>query len=277
MSLAAGWPGPRVLAHRGGGSLAPENTLAALRAGQALGARGVEFDVMLSGDGVPLLMHDADLGRTVAGHGRVAELPAGALLALDAGSWFGPAFAGERVPGYAQALAACAALGLWMNVEIKPAHEGVAEATGAAVARATLDWLGANETAAVPATTDATAGIAGSAAPPTAAPLLFSSFSRAALLAARQVAPGLPRGLLVETIPADWPARVAEVGAVTLHARHDAFTDDFLATLRAGIADAGLPAVGLLAWTVNDPVEARRLLDAGVAVCTDRPDLIRAG
>ena len=101
MSLAAGWPGPRVLAHRGGGSLAPENTLAALRAGQALGARGVEFDVMLSRDGVPLLMHDAELGRAVAGSGRVAELPASALLALDAGSGFGPAFAGERVPGYA--------------------------------------------------------------------------------------------------------------------------------------------------------------------------------
>ena len=68
------WPYPKVLAHRGGGRLAPENTLAAIRCGYEHGFRAVEFDVMLPADGVPILMHDDTLGRTVAGSGSVAEL-----------------------------------------------------------------------------------------------------------------------------------------------------------------------------------------------------------
>ena len=56
--MSARWPYPRIVAHRGGGRLAPENTLAAIRLGAALGFRGVEFDVMLAGDGTPVLMHD---------------------------------------------------------------------------------------------------------------------------------------------------------------------------------------------------------------------------
>ncbi|WP_085315670.1 glycerophosphodiester phosphodiesterase family protein [Derxia lacustris] len=253
----AGWPGPRVIAHRGGGSLAPENTLAALRAGHAAGARGVEFDVMLSRDGLPLLMHDADRGRTVdarADGAGVADSPAHELLALDAGSWFDPRFAGETVPTFAAALALCGELGLWMNVEIKPARADLAEATGAAVAHAALDWL------------------ALTGAP---APLLFSSFSDAALAAARRIAPGIARGLLVDALAPDWPARVAALDAATLHANRSAFTPEALAALHAGMAAGRLPRVGLMAWTVNDAAEAARLLAAGVAVCTDRPDLIR--
>ena len=58
------WPYPQFLAHRGGGKLAPENTLAALRCGLAHGFHAVEFDVMLSRDGVPVVMRDPYLGRT---------------------------------------------------------------------------------------------------------------------------------------------------------------------------------------------------------------------
>ena len=61
------WSFPRIIAHRGGGTLAPENTLAALRCGLAHGFRGVEFDVMALPDGALVLMHDTELGRTVSG------------------------------------------------------------------------------------------------------------------------------------------------------------------------------------------------------------------
>ena len=63
------WPYPRILAHRGGGTLAPENTYAGLRCGMAAGFRAIEFDVMLARDGVPVVMHDPGLGRTVRGSG----------------------------------------------------------------------------------------------------------------------------------------------------------------------------------------------------------------
>ena len=64
MSVAPPWPFPRVLAHRGGGALAPENTIAAIRAGLDRGFRAVEFDAMLAADNVPVLMHDPTLERT---------------------------------------------------------------------------------------------------------------------------------------------------------------------------------------------------------------------
>ena len=63
------WPHPRIIAHRGGGALAPENTLAGLRRARSLGFSAVEFDVMLAGDGVPVLMHDETLERTTDGRG----------------------------------------------------------------------------------------------------------------------------------------------------------------------------------------------------------------
>src|SRR5688572_5135746 len=127
------WPYPRIIAHRGGGILAPENTMAGLRRGLELGYRGVEFDVMLSRDGVPILMHDQQFGRTIAGRGNVADTLAKDLMRMDAGAWFSPAFAGETVPGFAQAFDFCAQNSLWMNVEIKPA-DGHATRTGSAVA-----------------------------------------------------------------------------------------------------------------------------------------------
>jgi glycerophosphoryl diester phosphodiesterase len=68
-------PLPRWFAHRGGGSLAPENTLAGIRLAARLGYKAVEFDVMLSGDGTPVLIHDETLERTTNGVGRVCETP----------------------------------------------------------------------------------------------------------------------------------------------------------------------------------------------------------
>ena len=82
------WPYPRIIAHRGGGTLAPENTLAGMRKAKELGFAGVEFDVMLAADATPILMHDETLARTTNGSGAIAQTPYRDMLALDAGSWF---------------------------------------------------------------------------------------------------------------------------------------------------------------------------------------------
>ena len=98
MSHYRRWPWPRVLAHRGAGTLAPENTMAALRVGLAHGFRAVEFDAMAPRDDVPVLMHDPTLGRTTGGAGEVDREAAEELSRLDAGSWHSAAFAREPVP-----------------------------------------------------------------------------------------------------------------------------------------------------------------------------------
>src|SRR3954465_1879841 len=149
------WPYPNIIAHRGGGKLAPENTLAAMRCGLARGFRAVEFDVMLARDGVPVVMHDPQLGRTVKGSGNVFDLDAGQLSALDGGSWFGPEFAGEPVPSYEQVVPWRLQHGIWMNVEIKPAP-GFEEQTGRVVGELPRRLFAERIAAHNPAANDAT-------------------------------------------------------------------------------------------------------------------------
>ena len=93
------WPYPRVIAHRGGGALAPENTLAAFETGAKLGMKMVEFDVKLSHDAVPFLLHDDRVDRTSNGQGAAAAMNYSELAALNAGSWFGPAVADQAHVG----------------------------------------------------------------------------------------------------------------------------------------------------------------------------------
>ena len=238
------WPYPRVVAHRGGGTLAPENTLGALRYGASLGFRGVEFDVMLAGDGTPVLIHDETLERTTSGRGSVSATTFAEIEQLDAGAWHSERFRGERVPAFNAAARLCRELGLWANVEIKPAR-GVEKLTGRVVAQMALDqWRGAE-----------------------LAPVL-SSFSVDALAAARAVAPGLPRGMLVGRIPGDWQARMQDLGCVALHCNYRHLSEPLAAEIRAA-------GYALLCWTVNDPGEAGKLFDWGVdCIVTDRLDRI---
>jgi len=97
---------PLVIAHRGDCSSAPENTLTALKAAVAAGAHAVEFDVHLTRDGQPVVIHDATVDRCTNGRGAVADLSLAEIKALDAGSWFAGPFEGEEIPTLAEALAA---------------------------------------------------------------------------------------------------------------------------------------------------------------------------
>ena len=238
------WPYPMLVAHRGAGTLAPENTLAALRVGHAHGYRMAEFDVKLSADGVAFLLHDATLDRTTNGRGRADALTWRELSQLDAGSWHSPVYAGESLPTLAAVARWSRANGLAVNIETKPSA-GRERETGAAVA---LDvqalWAGAD-----------------------AMPLL-SSFSEEALAAARDAVPGLPRALLGDQIPDDWRDRVARLGCIAVDLDHKLLTRE-----RVG----GFHAAGLrvATWTVNEPARAVELLDWGVdTVITDAIDVI---
>lgn len=87
------------VSHRGAAALAPENTLAAVRAGAESGAPYIEIDVRLTSDGVPVLMHDGTLERTTDGAGRVGERDWNYVSRLDAGGYYSDKFKGEPVPG----------------------------------------------------------------------------------------------------------------------------------------------------------------------------------
>jgi glycerophosphoryl diester phosphodiesterase len=96
---------PYIIGHRGALDCAPENTMASFREGLAQGADLIELDVQMSADGQLVVIHDQTLERTTNGRGLVADTPLAELRALDAGSWFSPEFAGERVLALSEVLA----------------------------------------------------------------------------------------------------------------------------------------------------------------------------
>lgn len=203
---------------------------------------------MLSADKVPVLIHDDTLERTTSGRGKVSETMAADLLRLDAGSWHSPAFAGEPLPSFEAAARLCRALGMWMNIEIKPSP-GFERETGGIVALAAARLV-AERSDGMP-------------------PPLLSSFSPEALAAAREAAPELARGYLIDRVPDDWRERLDALGCVALHVSHRHLTP---ATVTA-VTQAGY---GLFCYTVNDPARVDMLFGWGVdALCTDRIDRVR--
>lgn len=248
------WPYPRWIAHRGAGKLAPENTLAAFELGWQHGWRMFECDVKLSADSVPFLLHDATLERTTDGQGVAGEQPWAELARRDAGRWHSPPYAGEPLPTLDVLGRWCLARGAMLNIEIKPSP-GTAQATGSAVAQAAKQLWATHG-----------AGQPGGPAWP-----LLTSFDPDALAAARQTAPELPRGLLLDRLwPGAWDAASSlEVVAVVAH--HPLWTADLLRWARR-------LQWKTLAYTVNDAATAERLLAWGLnGVITDRIDALGPG
>ena len=118
---------PLIIAHRGASSNAPENTMASFRAAAESGADGIEFDVRVAADGVPVVIHDATLKRTAGRNVRVGELTSAELAKIDVGSWFNTgrpkhanaAFVKETVPTLPAVLALLADSRGLVYIELK--------------------------------------------------------------------------------------------------------------------------------------------------------------
>ncbi len=235
---------PRLMGHRGAAGYAPENTLASLGKAKDFGLAWVEFDVQLTGDGVPVLMHDDTLHRTAGDRRKIARVPLEEVLTLDAGSWFDPAFAGERVPRFDETLAFLEARGLCANIEIKPSPGLARETAIAAVEMAKRLW-------------------------PQNSPLpLISSFDVPCLEEAMRIWPEAPRGFLAKMLPPDWKEIVARLDCVSLHLWHPGITASKLAEVKA---EGYLTA----AYTVNSAERAAALFAMGLdcAITDDPPAL----
>jgi glycerophosphoryl diester phosphodiesterase len=237
---------PKVFGHRGAAGHAPENTLGGFRKAAALGASWVEFDVTLTREGEPVLLHDDTVNRTTNGKGKIAELTLRELRSLDAGSWFSKAYSGESVPTLGETIELLESLGLIANIEIKPTAGREIE-TGQVVAKRTAAlW------------------------PNTLRAPLFSSFSTAALAAAQETAPAIPRGLLLGRVTKDWRDLAQRLDCLSVHCNHRRLD-------RRGAEQIRGSGYHLLAYTVNDAERALKLFEWGVeSVFSDYPDRILA-
>lgn len=259
---------PLVIAHRGYSAAAPENTLAAFESALRVGADLLELDVALDADGVPVVIHDDTLDRTSDAVGNVTDSGSAQLRTVDAGSWFSPAFAGQRVPTLAEVVALVArhpSAGLL--VEFKGSWTAASAAVGADLVRA--------------------GGIADRS--------ILQSFDRGTVAALRDVAPDVRRALLVVRAGADVDhADVASDPFTALaSSREEArvqaeeartglgvvacnpYVGSVTASpeIVAGYRDAG---VRTFPWTVDDPTLWSELLRAGVdGIITNDPGRLR--
>jgi glycerophosphoryl diester phosphodiesterase len=218
---------PLVVAHRGHRAAYPEQTMPAFRAAIELGCRAIEADLQLTRDGRLVMMHDLTLERTTDGSGPVAEATLEDLRGLDAGSWFGPEFAGTRIPTVEELLDLAIPAGVTLCLEVKGTPDG---APGTAISLARL--LQARNLV------DS---------------VLMSSFDHAALAAARAVVGGLL--FAPERLPDDAPPDPAEavrqarsLGVPVLQHRWDRLTEGVVEALH----DAD---VAVWAWP-TDTVES---------------------
>jgi len=235
------------IAHRGASAVAPPNTLAAFRRAAELGADGIELDVHLSADGVPVVIHDATVDRTTDGTGRVADLPLSALKELDAGSWFDLAFAGERIPTLGEVFEEVGRT-LLINVELKVApgeDQGLEAAVVALVERHGLQER-----------------------------VLLSSFNPMALRRVRRLAPGIPLGLLYEAATLSRLARLVAWAMRGL--RPEAIHPHWRLIRPSTVRRAHARGRRVVAWTVDEPSGMQRLVGWGVdGIITNHPDRLR--
>ena len=234
-----------ILAHRGASGYAPENTVAAFDLGRRMGANGIETDVQLSRDGVMVLVHDERVDRTTDGSGRVADLTWEELARLDAGGWFDPTFAGQRIMSLAPFL------DRYLGASVLPAA-GPARAPGE---------IGHERSSAV--LTICLEAKAPEAAGPmiellrerglTERPdLQLSSFDWGAAVQLRSALPGLVVGYLMPRFDPDEIDRVADAGLAQICPRADLLTPELVARAR----ERGLQ---VRAWGVGTREHLRRV------------------
>lgn len=233
-------PRPLIIAHRGFSGLYPENTLRALRAAVELKVDGCEIDTHLSADGVPVVLHDPTVDRTTDGHGAVRELTWKEIRTLDAGSWKGQEFAGERVPMLAEALATLKGHGL-LVIEIKAGgmEEQVVQIVGEAEA------LGQ---------------------------CVVFSFQDRVVGKVAALEPRLPAIWLLAQIP---PGEAEQQALLlqALEARSAALAPHYGTLTPKFIRRARALGLGIWAWTVDDPAALQRVVEMGVdALITNWPD-----
>ncbi|WP_152394403.1 glycerophosphodiester phosphodiesterase [Paenibacillus guangzhouensis] len=229
------------VAHRGWSSKAPENTLAAIQLAMSEPyISWIEFDVQLSKDGVPVLIHDYSLERTTNGQGLVREKNYAELEQLDAGSWFSPAYAGEKIPSLEEVFDIAGGR-LRMNIELKTQgnmYPGLEEAVIDLIYRYTLQH-----------------------------DVVLTSFEPSVVQRVKRLAPQLRVGLITEMPSADYAAVCRSLGADFLSLYYPLFTKQSAAAL----AQQG---IGMMAWTCNHTKDILHVaeLHPDVMICTNYPD-----
>ena len=224
--------------HRGASAYAPENTVASFDEAVRLGAKAVEFDLRMTADDVPVVLHDDTVDRTTNGKGLVKGWEWADLLRLDAGSWMHQRFAGTRLPSLDEALLA---IGPWARPVIELKVAVPPKILLAALRKYDLE----NEA-------------------------LVISFEPLWLEQVRRESREVALGVLAEQWNNELPGIAAQVDAEIL-----GLHTEIIGTSQVAAAEA--KRLEVWAFTANDVGMVAACAAMGVTgIITDRPDLIRA-
>ncbi len=236
---------PKLIAHRGASAYAPENTLISFKKAHELGAKWVEFDVVLTRDEVPIIFHDEKTTRTTDQPDLIiSDLTLKEVKRLDAGRWFAPEFTGEAIPTLEEVLLWMKQYQMMANIEIKPAPKQEAKTTVKTLELLKKHW--------------------------THAPYpLISSFKEESLLAAREFDSHLPLTLIKHKWETDHLNLLNSLSCKSVSLDYRYITDG---TVIATIKKLGF---GVMCYTVNESPFAQQLFDWGVdGIFTNYPDLL---
>ncbi|MGV9254742.1 glycerophosphodiester phosphodiesterase [Streptomyces sp. NPDC003697] len=251
---------PVVVAHRGASAYAPENTLAAVDKAASLGIRWVENDVQRTKDGVLVVIHDDSLRRTtdveeVFPHRspwEVKDFTAAEIARLDAGRWFGPAYAGARVPTLQQYLRRVEHNHQKLLLELKSPelYPGIEQQTLKLLGNE--GWLDSRHLA---------------------SRLIVQSFSADSVRTVHDLKPGVRTGFLGAPRTADLNRYAAFTDSV--NPPHGSLSGGYVSAVHSLTGPHGRP-LRVFAWTVDDAARARAVAGYGVdGVITDKPDVVR--
>lgn len=230
----------KIFGHRGSAGNRPENTLVSFQEAARAGADGIELDVQLSKDGVPVILHDERVNRTTNGEGWVKDLTFAELRALDAGGWFAEEFRGEKIPSLDEVLEWLVSTDLVVNIELKTGvfrYEGIEERVLDLVKKHKLEER-----------------------------VILSSFNHYSLVEARRLHPTIETAILfMEGLYEPWNY-AKTVGAQGLHCYLPVAVPELL----QGAAEANMP---VRPFTVNDEAVMEKLIRGGAAgFFTDHPE-----
>ncbi|WP_409291925.1 glycerophosphodiester phosphodiesterase [Peribacillus sp. SCS-37] len=234
---------PVIIAHRGASGYCPENTRSAFLKAIEMGADSIELDIQLSKDGHLVVIHDPYLGRTVDGKGRIRDFLYSELSLLDAGSWFGPAFAEERILNLEETLELLdGKADILIEIKKPRLYPGIEKKLAQALEKVSHSKV------------------------------IVQSFDLGTMQTFKMLCPHIQAGLLIKRYPWIWTLkRLKGISASIQYInpkRNIAGSRLIKRIKRAGLH--------VFVWTVRDREEAHRLASLGVdGIITDFPDLLK--
>ncbi|MCI8624236.1 MAG: glycerophosphodiester phosphodiesterase [Provencibacterium sp.] len=235
---------PLNIAHRGFSGRYPENTMLAFTEAEKAGCDGIELDVHLTRDGIPVVIHDEDIRRTTDGSGPVGSFTAGELRAFNAAAAWKGEHPAQTIPTLEEYLDWAAGTRLFTNIELKNSVVEYPELEAKAVALVRRYGLEGR--------------------------ILFSSFNHPSILRCKRLAPEIRCGFLCDCWLAGAGAYTSGHGVECLHPQYRSLTGEAVEEIRRH-------AVAVNTWTVNEEADMRRLADAGIeGLITNYPDRLHA-